>query len=189
MSYALGLASVFICLVGYGPYLWGMYKGRVKPHAFSWFVWGLLTAIAFAAQVADHAAEGSWVTGITAAMCLAVAAWAWLRWRLSQITTIDWYCFGVALAAMPLWLLAGTPLYSVILITVIDLLAYVPTFRKSWHRPYDEALFTYVTNTLKFVMAVVALPRQTIVSSLYPASIIVTNCAFVTMVLFRRHAP
>jgi len=47
----------------------------------------------------------------------------------------DWYFFLAALAAIPLWLLTRTPLYSVVVVTVIDALAYVPTFRKSWHRP------------------------------------------------------
>jgi hypothetical protein len=182
----LGLSAVVICLIGYLPYLWGMYCGWVKPHAFSWLIWGLLTGIAYAAQVADQAGPGSWVTGVTAAVCLAVAVWAWLRWRLTHVARIDWYFFAAALAAIPLWLGARTPFYSVIWITVIDALAYVPTFRKSWLRPYDEALFTYVTNTLKFLLALAALPEQTVVSSLYPWSLVVTNSLFIGMVMYRR---
>ena len=59
MSWLLGLASVIIGFVGYVPYLWGMYQGKVRPHAFTWLLWGLLTAIAYAAQLSDHAGAGS----------------------------------------------------------------------------------------------------------------------------------
>ena len=85
-----------------------------------------------------------------------------------------------------MWLLTATPLYSVLLITFIDAAAYSPTFRKSWLRPEQEALITYFTNSLKFLLSIAALPEQTIVSSLYPWSIVATNATFIAMVLVRR---
>jgi hypothetical protein len=186
MSQLFGLAAVVFGLVSYVPYLWGMHHGRVRPHAFTWFLWGLLTAIAFAAQVADGAGPGSWITGVTAIVSLGVAGGAWHQSRLSNVVTVDWYFFFAALTAIPLWLLTRTPLYSVILVTAIDALAYVPTFRKSWHWPEQESVFTFVLGSLKFLLAIAALPEQTLISSLYPWSLVVTNSAFVLMTLYRR---
>jgi hypothetical protein len=150
-------------------------------------LWGLLTAIAFAAQIADGAGAGSWITGVTAVVSLGVAGGAWYQSRLANVVRADWYFFFAAIAAIPLWLLTKTPLYSVVLVTVIDALAYVPTFRKSWHWPEQESVFTFVLGSLKFLLAIAALPEQTVISSLYPWSLVCTNGAFVTMTLFRRY--
>ena len=187
MSQLLGLAAVVIGLIGYAPYLWGMYYGRVRPHTFTWFLWGLLTAVAYAVQVSDHAGAGSWVTGVTALICFGVTAWAWRQSRFANVTRVDWYCLAAALTAIPMWWLTRTPLYSVLLIALIDVLAYVPTFRKSWHHPRHEAVLTYLTSSLKFLLGIAALPEQTFISSFYPWSVVITNVAFILMVLYRRH--
>ena len=112
MSRFLGLAAVAIGLVGYFPYLWGMYRGEVRPHAFTWLLWGILTGIAYAAQVSDHAGAGSWATGATALICLGIAGAAWRQSRLSNVAPVDWYFFLAALAAIPLWLVTRAPVYS-----------------------------------------------------------------------------
>jgi hypothetical protein len=187
MSQLWGLAAVITGLVSYVPYLWGMHRGRVRPHAFTWFLWGLLTAIAFAAQLSDGAGPGSWITGATAMVSLAVSVGAWRQSRLSNVLPADWYFFLAALAAIPLWLLTKTPLYSVMVVTVIDALAYVPTFRKSWQRPEQESVVTFTLGSIKFLLGIAALPEQTLISSLYPWSLVATNTAFVAMTLYRRY--
>lgn len=187
MSQLFGLAAVILGLVSYVPYLWGMYHGRVKPHAFTWFLWGLLTAIAFAAQVSDGAGAGSWITGVSAVVCLAISGAAWRQSRLANVVLADWYFFGAALAAIPLWLLTNTPLYSVLLVTGIDALAYVPTFRKSWQWPDQESVTTFALGSLKYLLGIAALPQQTVISSLYPWSLVATNTAFIAMTVFRRY--
>ena len=74
-----------------------------------------------------------------------------------------------------------------LLVTLIDVLAFVPTFRKSWRRPEQESVFTFALGSLKFLLGIAALPEQSIISSLYPWSIVITNSIFVLMVIFRRH--
>jgi hypothetical protein len=186
MIEALGFSAVAIGLIGYVPYLIGMYRGLVKPHAFTWFLWGFVTGVAYAAQVSDRAGPGSWATGVTAVVCLLIAAGACRQSRFSNVSTADWYCLGLALLAIPLWVTTETPLYSVLLITFIDTVAYVPTFRKSWHHPDQEVLFTYVTATAKYLFSVAAMPEQTLISGLYPWSIIATNSGFILLVVYRR---
>ncbi len=73
-SEILGALAVTIGMIGYAPYLWSIFKGRTKPHLFSWFIWGVLTAIAFAIQISEGAGAGAWVTGITAAVCFLITA-------------------------------------------------------------------------------------------------------------------
>ncbi len=182
----MGLAAVAMGFAGYVPYFTGILKGTTKPHVFSWFIWGLLTAIAFVIQISEHAGPGAWITGVTACVCFAITALALQRGERS-ITRSDWATFIAALASIPLWLITKDPVYSVLLITVIDALGFYPTFRKTWHKPWEEALIAHFMSGLKWVFAIAALEQMNFNTAFYPLSLVFMNNAFVAMALWRRH--
>lgn len=181
----LGYIALFITCIQYIPYVRGIFLGTTRPHAFSWFIWAVLTGIAFFAQVQDGAGAGAWVTGFTALTCTAISILAVFKGE-KDIKASDWATFLVGLAAIPLWLIMDNPLYAVILITVIDALAFWPTVRKSWHKPHEEYLFTYTLSALKFMFGCLALENITWVTALYPFSLVVLNGGFVMMAMARR---
>jgi len=182
---ALGGIATAIALAGYIPYFRDLHAGTTKPHAFSWLVWALLTGIAFAGQVADAAGPGAWVTGFTAVVCFAVFLFA-LFVGEKQITRFDWVCLGLSLSAIPLWVVTATPLWSVLLITIIDAVEFLPTFRKSYFKPWEETAVTYFLSSVEFVVALTALEKFSVVTVLYPLSLVLMNGAFVVMLVQRR---
>jgi predicted neutral ceramidase superfamily lipid hydrolase len=177
--------ATILGLIGYIPYISDIFKGKTKPHIFSWFIWGLLTAIGFLAQVVGGAGPGAWVTGVTALICFLITALAFNRGE-KNITRGDWFCFVGALFGIVLWVTTDNPLSAVILITIIDAVAYIPTFRKAYHKPFEETLIEYILSSLKFVVALFALDAFTLVTALYPVSLVITNGAFAIMVIVRR---
>lgn len=181
----LGFLAVALGVLGYVPYILGLYKKTVTPHAFSWFVWALLTAIAFIAQVKDGAGPGAWITGVTAAFSIVFSIYGWCYGK-RNITRSDWAVFMACLLAIPLWVLTKSPLWSVILITVIDALAFAPTFRKSYNKPHEEPVSTFALSGLKFVVALFALENISVITALYPASLVIMNGAFVALLIVRR---
>ena len=48
----LGFITIAIAVISYGFYFKGIFFGHTKPQPFSWFVWSVLSAIAFAALAA-----------------------------------------------------------------------------------------------------------------------------------------
>ena len=68
----LGIIAVIIALAGYVPYFRDIFRGKTKPHAFSWLVWASLTGIAFFGQIFDKGGAGAWVTGFTAVVSFAI---------------------------------------------------------------------------------------------------------------------
>ena len=183
---ALGALSVVVGACGYAFYIRGIIAGEVKPHAFSWTIWGILTAVAFFAQVSAGAGPGAWVTGFTALMSFGFVAVGLGVSSRRLITPTDGVFFAAALAAIPLWYFSGNALWSVVLITVVDAVAFVPTFRKAYADPRTESSMTYALSGLKFVFGIVALSEITLTTALYPASLVLMNGAFVVMVLLRR---
>lgn len=185
MKTALGIIATVIAFYSYIPYFRDIFRGKTKPHAFSWFIWLLLTAIGFLAQISDGGGAGAWATGFTALVAFFIFLTA-LRHGEKEITKSDWVCLTGALLAIGVWPFTDTPLLSVILITLIDALGFIPTFRKAYKKPHEETLQTYALSAIKFAIAIVALSNYSIVTILYPASLVVMNSLFVCMLLTRR---
>jgi len=182
----LGVLAVALGLFGYMFYVRGILAGKVKPHAFTWFVWGLLTAIAFVAQISSGGGPGAWVTGVTALCSFGFAAVGLGASSRIFITKSDWAFFVSSLLAIPVWLITKNPLWSVIIISVVDNLAAAPTFRKAYHHPETEHAWTYALSGLKFIVSLFALQSFTWTTALYPASLVAANIAFVFVIESRK---
>jgi hypothetical protein len=181
----LGIAAIIIGLIGYVPYFRTIFNGKTKPHAFTWLVWGILTAIAFGGQVVGKGGSGAWVTGFTALVSFTIFILALVKGK-KDFPLADWLCLGGCMVGLALWAITGNPLAAIILITVIDMLAFAPTFRKSYSKPYSEPAFTYSLSGIKFLVALFALQKVSTVTVLYPASLVLTNGAFVALLAIRR---
>lgn len=181
----LAIIAVVIGFVGYVPYFRNIIRGKTKPHAFSWLIWGILTGIAFVGQVVSNGGFGTWVTGFTAVICIIIFLFALYR-GTKDFPLVDWLSLLGAGVALLLWAVTRSPLAAIILITIIDMLGFIPTFRKSYFRPHEETAFTYSMSGIKFIFGIAALRELSLVTVLYPASLVFTNGAFVLMVYIRR---
>ncbi len=181
----LGLIAVVIALAGYIPYFKDIFRGKTKPHAFTWLVWASLTGIAFFGQLFDGGGAGAWVTGFTALVSFVIFFLAIGRGE-KNITPSDKWSLSGAVVALILWFLTDSPLGSVILITLIDALGFYPTFRKSYHKPHEETMLTFFLSGLKFIIAIIALQNYSVVTYLYPASLVLMNFIFVGLLIVRR---
>ena len=183
----IGILAVAISFAGYVPYLHDMFRGKTKPHIFSWIIWVILEFTSFGIQVKNGAGSGAWVTFFSALVAVIVVIYAF-RHRKLNITKIDWVCFFGALFSLVLWLVFHQPLLAAILLSSTDLLAFIPTFRKSWKLPYDETLFEYSMASLKFTVAFFAFNSFTLAAVIYPAYLVIANLTFVVYALIRRKA-
>lgn len=181
----IGLAAAALAIYCYVPYFIGIARGHTKPHIFTWFLWTVLTGIGFAAQISEGGGAGAWVTGTSAVMVGLVFLFAMRRGERT-ITRSDWITFIGALTAIPLWYFTKDPLWSVLMIIMIDAMAFYPTARKSWHKPHEEVIQTYLLSGAKFMLGLIALEKLSLSTALYPAYLMTVNYAFVAMLVWRR---
>jgi hypothetical protein len=181
----LGLIAVIIAITSWFPYAYDMWKGRIKPHAFSWIIWGLVQTIAFFAQYSQGGGAGAWAMAGLAITCwLNVIYAVWRGER--QVTKSDWATFSLALACIPIWVLTGNPLGAVILVSCIDILGFYPTLRKSYAKPYEENLTVFVMGALACAVGLLATESYSLTTCLYPSTMVVINFAFVAVTAYRR---
>lgn len=181
----LAVIAVVLGFIGYVPYIKDTLTGKTKPHAFSWLVWTVLTAIAFFAQLAKGGEAGAWATGMSALLCLVITALAFKQGE-KDIKPIDWLSLVAAGIGLVLWKISNDPLMTVILITLVDVAGYLPTFRKAFHKPHEETVSQYILAALKWIISFAALSSINLTTVLFPAAVALLNTIFSIMVLVRR---
>jgi len=92
-----GLA-IGLTLLGFVPYIRGIQQGKVRPHVFSWVIWGSSTSLVFLAQLSDGGGKGAWPIGVSGVIMLYIAALAYARRADCQITRVDRLFFAAACA-------------------------------------------------------------------------------------------
>jgi len=185
MKEILGIIAIVLTFTGYIPYIRDTLRHKTTPHAYSWFIWGIVTAIAFGLQVVNQGGFGSFVTLAAAIVCMFIFVLA-VRQGKNNITKSDTVFLIMASVALILWLLAKQPVLSVILVTAIDLLGFIPTIRKSWSKPYEETMVSYFINFIRFSLATFALYQLNFLTGLYPVTMIAINGAFALFLIIRR---
>ena len=181
----LSLTAIALTLLGYLPYLKDTISKKTTPHIYTWFIWGLVTAIAYGLQVNAGAGIGSWVTLVVAIVCFIIFGFG-LKNGNRDITKSDTTFFILSILAMLLWLIAKQPLFSVLFVSFIDILGFIPTIRKSWKNPFSETLISYEINSVRHGLSILALQEYNIVTWLYPATWVLANGLFSLMLIIRR---
>ncbi len=181
----ISIIAVLLTFIAYIPYVHDILKGKTTPHIYTWFIWGLVTAIAFGLQVSGGAGVGSWVTLAVVIACFFVFMLG-VRSNKKDITKLDTAFFLLSFLALFLWIIAKQPVLSVILVSIIDMLGFIPTIRKSWNKPYSETLFLYELNAFRHGLSLLALQQYSIVTWLYPITWAFANALFSLMLIIRR---
>lgn len=182
----LGYIATLLVFVSYIPYFRDTLSGKTKPHPYTWFLWSFITLIAFGLQFIGGAGSGSLVTLAAAIMCMAVLLLTLFQKNKIKIVKTDTIFLILAFIALGLWLIAKQPALSAILITTIDVIAFFPTIRKSWSKPYTETLIFYLLETFRFGLAIIALQKYSIITTLYPATWLSVEFLFALMLIYRR---
>jgi len=180
---AIAIAITFIAFI---PYIYSIHKGKTKPHAFSWIIWASVTFIVFLATLSDKGGAGAWPIGVSGLITLYVAFLAYTKKSDRMISNIDWLFFIVAMTSLPLWYFTSNPLWSVMILTTVDLLGFVPTFRKSYNYPYEEQLTFFNLMASRNLIVIIALENYSLTTLLFPAATAIACILFVLMVIIRR---
>lgn len=180
----LALGAAGLAVIGNVPYVRGIYTLRVEPHAYSWFVWSLVSGIAFAGQVAKGAGVGAIPTGVSWLFTLVIFFFS-LRFGSKHVTRTDTIFLIIALLGLIPWALTKDPTLSVMVAVGIDLAAYVPTLRKTWHHPHTEAPILYAMNVVRHILSLFALEAYNLATVLHSAVMVGMNALMVSILAWR----
>lgn len=185
MKSIVTIIAMVIALIGYIPYIRDCIKGKNKPHVISWFIWALVSFIAFGIQLLNKGGAGSYINLFMGIICTIIFFFG-LKNGTKDITKVDWIAFSLALVAIVLWLVVKQPLLSIILVVFIDMMSFLPTILKAWKNPYTETVITYGLSGVKNGLSIYALSTYSLVIVMYPAYALIANLLFVGMLILRK---
>ena len=85
-----------------------------------------------------------------------------------------------------LWIITNTPLYSVILTCFVDLFGMIPSFRKSFRRPYEDSALTFFISGMEFIFSFPSYQVYSFLVLLYPILVMSLDFGYAGMILIRR---
>ena len=180
------IVAIILMLCSRGTYFTSIMKGRTRPHAFSWLIWGVISSIGLAAQVAEHAGPAVWVRAVGCVTCFVILAMCWWKGE-RNIKCADWITLLIAFTAIPLWIITKTPVWSVILVCMIDTSGYIPTARKVFEKPRQETPYSYMFSCAGAFLSLLAIENYTPSTWLYPLVLTLSNCTMATYIFIRRY--
>lgn len=181
----LAYIAMVISMVGYIPYIYSTLRNRTKPHVFSWLIWAIMMGVMCMAQLEKGAGAGAWVMMLSSSMCCFITLLAVFK-GTRFITRMDWSALTLAAVGIGLWQVTGDPLLAVLLMISVDVLAIIPTIRKSWHRPHEELAWLYGVNVVRFSISIFALEAINVVTVLPFVTVIIAEGGLCLMIIYRR---
>ncbi|MDE2079653.1 MAG: hypothetical protein KGI73_04710 [Patescibacteria group bacterium] len=184
---AAGIAAAVLSFLSYVPYLTDMFRGRTKPHPYTWLVWGITTGTAAAGAWYGGGGFGAAPLFFWTALTFFVFFLS-LRYGTKDITWMDAVFLVLALAAIVVWWQLKNPVLAVSMVTAVDALGYFPTFRKLIAEPWSESLISWTLFTATACAGLLALSAYNYLTVVYLAMSATANVLVITLSLFRRRA-
>ena len=178
--------AIVLTLVSFYPYIRSIQKGETKPHYFSWIIWGLTTTLSSFAQLADRGGVGAYSVFIAGLICFYIAYLAYQQKRDYTIDRGDWITFYVALGSLVVWYITSNPLWTALILTIVDSIGFIPTFKKSYNYPWEEHIGFYLLISVKNLFSIVAMENYTITTTIFLWVINILSVVFIFFLLWRR---
>jgi hypothetical protein len=180
------IIAALLAVAGNIPYVIDILKGRVKPHAYTWFVWTIVSAIVFFGQLMKGAGVGALPTAASEIFTLIIFLLS-LKYGFRGVTRIDTFFLLAALAGIIPWALTNDPTISVIIAVSIDVIAFIPTFRKTWVEPKTETPVLYGMNVVRHILALFSMQAYNVATTLHSIAMIMTNLLMTLLLVTSRN--
>ncbi len=177
------IASI-LAIIGNVPYLRDVIRKRVSPHPYTWMIWSIVSCIIFFGQIAKGAGIGAIPTA-AAEIFTIIIFFLSLKNGFKKIKKIDNVFLVICLLGIIPWILTKDPTISVIIAVSIDLVAFMPTIRKTWRDGHSETSALYSMNVLRHILMLFSLQAYNIATVLHSIAMIITN-SLMTFLIFRK---
>lgn len=185
MKITIAIFASLLAIVGNVPYLRDILKKRVQPHPYTWLVWSMVSCIIFFGQLAKGAGIGALPTAASEIFTIIIFIFS-LRYGFKDIHWSDTVFFIIALLGIIPWILTKDPTISVIIAVSIDLVAFIPTIRKTFLHPKTETPTLYITNVLRHILMLFSLQAYNIATTLHSIAMITTNTIMTLLIVRKR---
>jgi hypothetical protein len=175
---SLAIIASILAFIGNISYLKGVIKEKIKPHPYTWFIWSIVSMTTFFGGLTKGAGIGALPTGIAEGFTIIIFLFS-LKYlfygEAGHIRMIDHYFLAICLLGLIPWILTKDPTVSVVIVVLIDIVAFIPTLRKTWSHPHTEKPLLYEMNVGRHILTLFSLQNYNIATTFHSFAMIVTN--------------
>jgi len=180
------ILSAVIGTIAFYPYVRDIFFLKTKPHAYTWLIWSITQGTAVVGILYGGGGWGGLNLVMGTLLVMSVFLFS-LRYGTKNITKTDTAVLIAALLAVVIWWQLHEPILAIFMVSAIDILGYIPSFRKSYHEPWSETLVSWLAFVASDVFALFALSEYNFLTMTYIVAIIIANLSFFIFCLSRRH--
>lgn len=184
MKESIAIIASVLAIVGNVPYLKDIINKRVQPHPYTWFIWSIVSCIIFFGQLARGAGIGALPTAASEIFTIIIFFFS-IQYGFKNIKWVDTLFLIMALVGIIPWIITKDPTISVIIAVSIDLIAFIPTLRKTWLHPETETPILYSMNVLRHILMLFSLKAYNIATTLH-SIVMITSNSFMTLIILRK---
>ena len=172
-------------LVGSSAYTVSTLRGHTRPNRVSWFVWSLAAFVAFSAQLSQHVGIRALMTFMVGFGPLMIFVASFVNkksyWR---VTRFDLTCGALSLFALVLWKITGVGNVAIALSIAADVLATIPTLKKSFDNPSSEHPLPFLTGFVSAAITLLTLKSWSFSSGGFALYILLCSALLFSLVRF-----
>lgn len=174
------ILATCLAITAYLPYLIAMFKGKNKPHLYTWISIFLVTAIVAYIQLIGGAGVGAIPTIIGAGIDGVILFYCF-RFGTKDIVFMDKVCLAITILGVLAYIaLRNHPVVSLAIVTIAEVVSFIPTFRKTRNDPYSESLPSYYLLMVKLGLILIALQKYNLLTASYSALWILVFIVFLS---------
>lgn len=185
--FLLAASAAIVHLLGTIGYLRDTWLERNAPNRVSWFLWALSAGIAFVASLNQGATWSTlpvFLSSFGPALILIVSfrnkksAW--------KISAFDWVCGAISVIGLILWQLTENANLAIAFALFSDLMASLPTVKKSWTHPRSETGWTYLSPVYSSLVGLYLATDWSFHEAAFPIYLVAINALIFCLVYSRK---
>ena len=162
-----------------------IFRWEYKPQRMTRFLVLVLAGVFLVSLFIQDAGVGFYlatVQFIWASIYFGLSFKYWMGWTSSLDISV---LIGVILLGI-VWYLTNNPLIALVMSMIIYVIAFSPTFIKTWHYPYTESWLFYGCDVAAALISLVALWNIFILNALFPCFVLFLNLTMVMIIVLGR---
>lgn len=189
MKEVIAVIATILAFVGNISYLKDVVRGVVRPHPYTWFIWSIVSMTTFLGGLAKGAGIGALPTGVAEGFTIIIFLFSLkylFKKEAGHIRTVDHYFLAACLIGLVPWALTKDPTISVVIVVLIDIVAFIPTLRKTWSHPETERPLLYKMNVARHILTLFSLQTYNIATTFHSIAMICTNAVMTAFIKRKR---
>ena len=179
------IATLITIIWGFLPYIGDIFRNKTKPHIYTWLIWTITQGVATVGLIYGKGGWGALELLIGTFFVFIIFLLSF-KYGTKNIARLDTVMFIVALLFFVIWTRVRDPLLAVFMVSIVDILGYIPSFRKTFQEPWTETVITWLLFAVGNIFVMLSLGQYNLLTLTYLVSIATANIILVAICLVRR---